>query len=77
MARSSATAPFSYISDGLGVDWYFGDAVLWNFYSLFGFGSYMASGSGGPFVQLLSLTDANEALAKFDVMSETRISLLE
>ncbi|OCH94399.1 acid protease [Obba rivulosa] len=70
-------ATFSYTPDNFGIDWILGDAFLRNVYSLFNFGNYTASGSGAPFIQLLSVTNADEAWADYDSMNSNRISWIE
>ncbi|KZT07621.1 acid protease [Laetiporus sulphureus 93-53] len=71
---------FSATPDGAGVDgglldWILGDAFLRNVYSLMNFGkNFTGSGDESPYMQILSITDADEAWANFDHANLLRIA---
>ncbi|CAL1701692.1 unnamed protein product [Somion occarium] len=54
-------------------DFQFGDVVLRNLYTLFDYGNWSRAGDGQPFIQILSLTDADKAFAEFDTMQSARV----
>ncbi|KAI0076318.1 acid protease [Panus rudis PR-1116 ss-1] len=50
-----------------------GDVFLRNAYSLFDFGSFASSGKNPPYIQLLSVTSADEAWADYDALNAARL----
>lgn len=54
-------------------DFQFGDIVLRNLYTLFDFGKWARVGDSQPFIQIISLTDADKAWAEFDTMNPMRL----
>ncbi|KAJ3554113.1 hypothetical protein NM688_g3271 [Phlebia brevispora] len=56
---------FSYNSPD-GVDFILGDAFLRNVYSLYDYGNWATVGTTDPYMQILSITDPDEAWLEFD-----------
>ncbi|KAI0784375.1 aspartic peptidase domain-containing protein [Abortiporus biennis] len=54
-------------------DMILGDSFMRNVYSLFDFGNFTTSSDGNPFMQLLSLTNKDQAWSEFDSLNEKRI----
>ncbi|CAL1702476.1 unnamed protein product [Somion occarium] len=50
-----------------------GDMFLRNVYSLYDFGNWTEAGDAGPFMQLLSVLDQDEAWAEFDSLNHGRL----
>ncbi|KAH9947685.1 aspartic peptidase domain-containing protein [Amylocystis lapponica] len=65
---------FSNTPEDAGVDFILGDAFMRNVYTLLDFGSWVFSGKGDPFIQILSVTDANTAWADFDDANKHRLA---
>ncbi|KAK7681853.1 hypothetical protein QCA50_015200 [Cerrena zonata] len=63
----------SYTPDGSGLDFILGDVFMRNVYSLFDFGNWAKVGDSDPFVQVLSVTDAEQAWADFDKLNKARL----
>ncbi|KAK7692159.1 hypothetical protein QCA50_003778 [Cerrena zonata] len=57
---------------GIG-DFQLGDVVMRNTYTLFDYGNWSRPGDTQPFVQLLNLTNADQAWSEFDSMQTKRI----
>ncbi|TCD63158.1 hypothetical protein EIP91_005886 [Steccherinum ochraceum] len=64
---------FSYAPDNAGVDFILGDSFLRNVYALYDFGSWAKVGDTAPFMQILSVTDLDQAYTEFDVLNQARI----
>ncbi|TCD63153.1 hypothetical protein EIP91_005881 [Steccherinum ochraceum] len=66
--------------DTANVDFTLGDTFMRNVYTLYDFGSWSKAASppgkkkGAPFMQLLSVTDADQAWAEFDALNAARIA---
>ncbi|EMD36871.1 hypothetical protein CERSUDRAFT_114789 [Gelatoporia subvermispora B] len=58
-----------------GVDFLLGDTFLRNVLTVFDFGTLVSDGTNPPFVQLLSITDPDQAWAEYDSMNAARIAL--
>ncbi|TCD64731.1 hypothetical protein EIP91_003687 [Steccherinum ochraceum] len=65
---------FSYSDPRLGADFILGDAFMRNVYSLFDFGSLTTVNDSAPFVQLLSITDQEQAYANFEAANQARVA---
>jgi len=63
---------FSYVPDG-GVDFLLGDSFLRNVYSLFNFGTFTPVGTTAPFMQILSITNADQAAAEYAALNQARL----
>jgi len=74
MADGTAFCAGSFrVNDGSGVDFILGDSFLRNAYSLFFFGEWTNSGTGTPYMQVLSITDPNQAFSEFASLNTQRI----
>lgn len=54
-------------------DFILGDSFLRNVYTLYDFGSWAKVGDTPPFMQILSVTDLNQACAEFASLNQARI----
>jgi len=61
------------VNDGSGVDLLLGDSFLRNVYSLFFFGEWTNSGEGIPYMQVLGVTDRDQAFSEFPSLNAQRI----
>ncbi|KAI0077994.1 acid protease [Panus rudis PR-1116 ss-1] len=73
-ANKSASCVGSFLAQsGTPFDLLLGDTFLRNVYALYDYGNFTNVNDSIPFVQLLSVTDANQAWAEFDSMNPTRL----
>ncbi|OBZ78594.1 Aspartic protease [Grifola frondosa] len=61
-------------STGSGQDFLLGDTFLRNVYAVYDFGRLVTVGDTDPFVQILSVTDADQAWAEYDSLNAARIA---
>jgi len=61
-------------SSGSGIDFLLGDTFLRNVLTVFDFGYLASVGGTAPFVQLLSVTDADQAWAEYDSLNNVRLA---
>ncbi|OBZ76478.1 Aspartic protease [Grifola frondosa] len=57
-----------------GQDFLLGDSFLRNVYSVFNFGSLARAEDGAPYLQILSVTNADQAWAEYDSLNAERIA---
>ncbi|KAH9917043.1 aspartic peptidase domain-containing protein [Fomitopsis serialis] len=68
------TGTYSPTPDNAGVDFILGDSFMRNVYSLFSYGSnFTGNGDEAPYMQILSITDPDEAWANFDYANAQRL----
>ncbi|TCD62014.1 hypothetical protein EIP91_007609 [Steccherinum ochraceum] len=63
----------SYIDED-SLDFILGDSFMRNVYSLFDFGNLTDANDSQPFIQLLSVTDKDQAWADFDTVQRARVA---
>ncbi|KAI0078010.1 acid protease [Panus rudis PR-1116 ss-1] len=56
------------------IDFILGDTFLRNVYTLYDFGRWATVGKNDPYMQVLKLTDADQAWAEFDALNAARIT---
>ncbi|KAL6302519.1 aspartic peptidase domain-containing protein [Sparassis latifolia] len=62
-----------YGRNDTGVDFYLGDSFMMNVYTLFNYGYWIDPKRGAPYIQMLSLTDRDQAWADFDFKNLIRL----
>ncbi|KAH9897762.1 aspartic peptidase domain-containing protein [Cubamyces lactineus] len=59
---------------GLGTDWLIGDSFMRNIYSLYDYGNQTSKADGNPYMQILSIVNADAAWAETDALMLKRLS---